>query len=77
MGHPYQQTFRSQQPRNDLAPRFLLRGDQKLVALRLQFRRSFFDIHYVKLDPTLRHGKIAGPLIDAKAGLKDSPSASE
>jgi len=69
MGYPYQQTFRSQQPRNDLAPRFLLRGDKQFVALRLQFRRGFFDIYYVKLNPTLRHEKIAGPLIRAKAGL--------
>ncbi len=69
MGDAHQQTFRSQQPRNDLAPRFLLRGDQQFVALRPQVRRSFFDIPYVKLDPTLWHGEIAGPLIRAKAGL--------
>ena len=62
--------FRSQKAHvPDLAPRFLLRGDQQFVALRLQFRRGFFDIPYVKLDPTLWHGKIAGPLIRAKTGL--------
>ncbi len=69
MGYAHQQTFRSQQPRDDLAPGFLLRRDQQLVALQLQLRRGFFDILHVKFDPRLWHRKIVRPLIRAKAGL--------
>jgi hypothetical protein len=69
MGYAHQQTFRSQQPRNDLAPRFLLRRNQQFVALRLQLCGSFFDILYVKFDPCLWNRKIVGPLIGAKAGF--------
>jgi hypothetical protein len=69
VGYAHQQTFRSQQSRDDLAPRFLSRRNQQFVALRLQFRCGFFDIPYVKFDPPLWHGKIDRPLIRAKAGL--------
>jgi hypothetical protein len=51
MGYAHQHTFRSQQPRDDLAPGFLSRRNQQFVALRLQFRGGFFDIPYVKFDP--------------------------
>jgi len=69
MGYADQQTFRSQQPRDDLAPGFLSRRNQQFVALRLQFRGGFFDIRYVKFEPRLWHGKIVRPLIRGKAGL--------
>jgi hypothetical protein len=69
MGYAHQQTFRSQQPRDDLTPGFLSHRNQQLVALRLQFLGGFFDILYVKFDPCLWHGKIARLLIRAKAGL--------
>src|SRR5579871_846384 len=65
MGYAYQQTFRSQEPRDDLAPGFLSRRNQQLVALRLQFRRGFFNIRYIKFDPRLWNGKTARPLIRA------------
>ena len=66
MGYAYQQTFRSQQPRDDLAPGFLSRRNQQFVALRFQFGGGIFDIPYVKFDPRLWHRKIARPLIRAK-----------
>ena len=69
MGYAHQQTFRPQQPSDDLAPGFLSRRNQQFVALRLQFGGGIFDIPYVKFDPRLWHGKIAGPLIRAKARL--------
>jgi hypothetical protein len=67
MGYAHQQTFRSQQPGDDLAPGLLSRCNQQFVALRLQFRGGLFDIPYVKFDPCLGHGKIARPLIRVKA----------
>ena len=63
MGYAHQQTFRSQQPRDDLAPGFGSHRDQQLVPLRLQLRGGCFDIRYVEFDPRLGNGKIAGPVI--------------
>src|SRR5437879_2806778 len=69
MGHAHEQTFRSEQPRDDLAPGFLSHRNQELEALRLQLRGGLLDVPYVEFDPRLWHGNLARPLIGAKARL--------
>ncbi len=69
MRYTHEQTFWSQQSRDDLTPRFSLRRNQQLVALRFQLRGGLLNILYVEFNPRLWHRKIVRPLIAAKAGL--------
>ena len=68
-GYSDQQSFRRQETRDSLAPRFLLVSDEYAIAAGFKLGGCALHIVNIELEPCLRCRKIAGPGFLTEAGL--------